>query len=48
MDIIEKIGWQFYLVNPYKHMYEDVNDLPTASYTTQVIMQMILRYGSKI
>ena len=34
---IEKIGWQFYLVNPNNHMYEKVEDLPNPSYTNQVI-----------
>ena len=34
---IEKIGWQFYLVNPHDHMYEKVEDFPTPSYTNQVI-----------
>ena len=33
---IEKVGWQFYLVNPRDHMYEKVEDFPTPSYTNQV------------
>ena len=37
MKTIEKIGWQFYLVNPYDHMYEKVEDLPNPTYTNQVI-----------
>ena len=37
MKTIEKISWQFYLVNPYDHMYEKVEDLPKPSYTNQVI-----------
>ena len=34
---IEKIGWQFYLVNPKDHMFEKVDDLPNPSYTNQVM-----------
>ena len=33
---IEKVGWQFYLLNPRDHMYEKVEDFPTPSYTNQV------------
>ena len=28
MEIIKKIGWQFYLVNPVDHMYENVEEVP--------------------
>ena len=40
---IEKIGWQFYLVNPRDHMYEKVEDFPTPSYTNQVIKFVWIR-----
>ena len=36
MDIVKKIGWQFYLVNPYEHMYENVEDVP--SYINEVML----------
>ena len=36
MDVMKKVGWQFYLVNPHEHMYENVEDFPTPSYINQV------------
>ena len=36
MNIIKKLGWQFYLVNPYEHMYENVDDLPPGFYVNEV------------
>ena len=35
-DMIKKVGWQFYLVDPREHMFEKIDDLPTPPYTSQV------------
>ena len=36
LEVVKKLGWQFYLVNPREHMYKKVEDLPTSSYISQV------------
>ena len=36
VDVLKKVGWQFYVVNPYEHMFEKPEDLPKPSYVNQV------------
>ena len=36
MNIVKKLGWQLYLINPYEHMFENMEDLPKANYLNQV------------
>ena len=36
MNVVKKLGWQFYLTNPYEHMYEKLEDMPKANYLNQV------------
>ena len=35
-NIVKKLGWQVYLINPYEHMYESLEDMPKANYLNQV------------
>lgn len=38
INFVKKLGWQLYLINPYEHMYENMEDLPKANYLNQVII----------
>ena len=53
INFVKKLGWQLYLINPYEHMYENMEDLPKSNYLNQVcirleyILILILLYSVK-